>query len=657
MTKIMLVEDDNNLREIYEARLAAEGYEIVAAQDGEAALALAGKEKPDLIISDVMMPKISGFEMLDILRNTDTLRNVKIIMLTALGQAEDSERANHLGADRYLVKSQVTLEDIVNTAHELLEGTAPAPAATANPGPDADSVAEAIEMPAAPVEEAAAQAVVAPEAEVPAAPVALEPVQPVVTEPAAPEVPVASEPVAAPVAPVAEPGSFAVVEPPADEPVAPSADVQPVVPPAPVSEPAAPEIPPAPIDVVIPAPADESGPQLPAPVADTPETPEFAAPAVPAGGGPVISIPVLDDAAAIPDDSTASATDVIPTEEPAAPAADQELHPISGLPVVPETPAADFTSPENFNTFQPTQTPDGAQSNAEETASIQNQIDAFIQQDAEAPAAEPIPVADAAPSAEPAVIPEPPVVEEPLVIEEQPVVEEPVLAEPPVEDTPAAVPEPSAVFSPTLPPAPASDEIATEAPAPAAEPVVEAPDAGPAGSGPIFAMPTSAPAPELEEPAVLDTAPSVDSTAAPVASTDQQVQGDFSEPVPDELTSFEAPVITGPPSAGTAETDDDAQLEAAVHNLEDNTAPEPADDVQSAPQQANNKKVISPIAPPDDQKNIHQLLELEQAKTGAQQAAVVTSEPKPNVDAYNPAVQPSPAPTDDQASDPNSISL
>ncbi|HSH56152.1 MAG TPA: response regulator, partial [Candidatus Limnocylindrales bacterium] len=111
MTKIMLVEDDNNLREIYEARLAAEGFEIVSAQDGEAALALAAKERPDLVISDVMMPKISGFEMLDILRNTQNLRDVKVIMLTALGQTEDSTRAASLGADRYLVKSQVTLED------------------------------------------------------------------------------------------------------------------------------------------------------------------------------------------------------------------------------------------------------------------------------------------------------------------------------------------------------------------------------------------------------------------------------------------------------------------------------------------------------------------------------------------------------------------
>ena len=120
MPKLLLVEDDNNLREIYEARLQAEGYAIVSAKDGEEALVVAKAEKPDLIISDVMMPKISGFEMLDILRNTPELRDTKVIMLTALGQAEDQSRANRLGADRYLVKSQVTLEDIVKVAHELL---------------------------------------------------------------------------------------------------------------------------------------------------------------------------------------------------------------------------------------------------------------------------------------------------------------------------------------------------------------------------------------------------------------------------------------------------------------------------------------------------------------------------------------------------------
>lgn len=123
--KILLVEDDNNLREIYEARLQAEGYEIVSARDGEEALTVAMKEKPDLIISDVMMPKISGFDMLDIIRSTEETKNSKVIMMTALSQAEDKERATKLGADRYLVKSQVTLEDVAKVAREVLESDSP----------------------------------------------------------------------------------------------------------------------------------------------------------------------------------------------------------------------------------------------------------------------------------------------------------------------------------------------------------------------------------------------------------------------------------------------------------------------------------------------------------------------------------------------------
>jgi CheY-like chemotaxis protein len=149
MTKVLLVEDDNNLREIYEARLQAEGYEIAAAQDGEQALVVAKDFKPDLVISDVMMPKISGFEMLDILRNTEGLQNTRVIMLTALSQAEDKTRADSLGADRYLVKSQVTLEDIIKAAHDILgDGGEPAEAASSTPPTAPDSPAPASDAPA-----------------------------------------------------------------------------------------------------------------------------------------------------------------------------------------------------------------------------------------------------------------------------------------------------------------------------------------------------------------------------------------------------------------------------------------------------------------------------------------------------------------------------
>ncbi len=125
----MVVEDDANLREIYSIRITAEGYDVVSAGDGEEALAVAVKEKPDLILSDVMMPKISGFDMLDILRSTPETKDIKVVMMTALSGDDQRLRGERLGADRYLVKSQVGIEDVVNTIHDVLgDKVAQAPA-------------------------------------------------------------------------------------------------------------------------------------------------------------------------------------------------------------------------------------------------------------------------------------------------------------------------------------------------------------------------------------------------------------------------------------------------------------------------------------------------------------------------------------------------
>jgi len=120
MSKILLVEDDLNLGEIYKARLEAEGFQVLVAKDGEEGLMVAKANQPDLLISDVMMPRVSGMEMLEIIKSSANLKNMKVIMLTALNQNTDEERAKDLGADKYLVKSQVTLEDIVSAVHELL---------------------------------------------------------------------------------------------------------------------------------------------------------------------------------------------------------------------------------------------------------------------------------------------------------------------------------------------------------------------------------------------------------------------------------------------------------------------------------------------------------------------------------------------------------
>lgn len=158
MTKILLVEDDKSLREIYGVRLLAEGYDIVSAGDGEEALAMAIKERPALIVSDVMMPKISGFDMLDILRSTTETRDVKVIMMTALSSEDQRQRGEALGADRYLVKSQVGIEDVVRTVHEVL-GDAPEP--TPAPEPAAEPVAAGAPL-AAPTTQQDAPAVTLP---------------------------------------------------------------------------------------------------------------------------------------------------------------------------------------------------------------------------------------------------------------------------------------------------------------------------------------------------------------------------------------------------------------------------------------------------------------------------------------------------------------
>lgn len=229
MTKILLVEDDKSLREIYGVRLKAEGYDIVSAGDGEEALAMAIKEHPGLIVSDVMMPKISGFDMLDILRSTTETKDVKVIMMTALSSDDQRARGEALGADRYLVKSQVGIEDVVRTVHEVLgDGIAP-PAQTPaqmfnSPVPTPTNVATTPVDPQ-PVPVPVPTPVVAnPMADVrPTAPVAPRPVD----QPAP-----APQPVA-PTAPVVEPPAPAPAPEPAPAPVAPEPAPQPSVMPAP----------------------------------------------------------------------------------------------------------------------------------------------------------------------------------------------------------------------------------------------------------------------------------------------------------------------------------------------------------------------------------------------------------------------------------------
>ena len=100
--------------------MSNESYSLNRVTNGEDALAAAIDFQPDLILLDIMMPKVSGFDVLDILKNTPETANIKIVMLTAMGQDSDKKRAMELGADDYLVKSQVLIVDVLDRIKKQL---------------------------------------------------------------------------------------------------------------------------------------------------------------------------------------------------------------------------------------------------------------------------------------------------------------------------------------------------------------------------------------------------------------------------------------------------------------------------------------------------------------------------------------------------------
>ncbi len=118
--KILIVEDNIELSDLYRERLDLEGFEVLIVDNGEKALATALEYLPDLILLDIMMPAINGFDVLDILKTTEKTKNTKVIMLTALSQAQDKTKAAERNADDYLVKSEASLDDILTCIRKHL---------------------------------------------------------------------------------------------------------------------------------------------------------------------------------------------------------------------------------------------------------------------------------------------------------------------------------------------------------------------------------------------------------------------------------------------------------------------------------------------------------------------------------------------------------
>lgn len=119
--KVLIVDDDAFLSGIYATKLELEGFAVVSARDGDEGLRTALKETPDLILLDVLMPKLDGFEVLKRLKADDTTKDIPVIMLTNLGQKEDVEKGLTEGAVDYLIKAHFVPAEAVAKIKKVLK--------------------------------------------------------------------------------------------------------------------------------------------------------------------------------------------------------------------------------------------------------------------------------------------------------------------------------------------------------------------------------------------------------------------------------------------------------------------------------------------------------------------------------------------------------
>lgn len=117
---ILLVDDDLTLREMYSERLKAEGFSVEMAKDGEEALNKATEIKPNIILLDIMMPKINGLDVLKRLKEQDETKDIPVIVLTALIQDREKMESITRGADDYIVKSEMMPGEVIQKVKDLL---------------------------------------------------------------------------------------------------------------------------------------------------------------------------------------------------------------------------------------------------------------------------------------------------------------------------------------------------------------------------------------------------------------------------------------------------------------------------------------------------------------------------------------------------------
>jgi len=119
--KILIIDDDNVLRSMYKQKLISDGYDVSGASDGEEAMDLYNSEDFDLVITDIMLPRMSGNEILKKIMTTEKGKTIPVIAWSNLPKDDDKNQALELGAKEYLEKGKLTLEDVTDTVNKYLK--------------------------------------------------------------------------------------------------------------------------------------------------------------------------------------------------------------------------------------------------------------------------------------------------------------------------------------------------------------------------------------------------------------------------------------------------------------------------------------------------------------------------------------------------------
>ena len=119
-TRILIIEDDTFIMDMYRTKFEMAGYKVLMAEDGNKGIKMIKENKPDIVILDVVMPQMDGFEVLKTIKKDSNLKDIPVILLTNLGQKENIEDGLKLGADDYVIKAHFTPEEVVGKVEKVL---------------------------------------------------------------------------------------------------------------------------------------------------------------------------------------------------------------------------------------------------------------------------------------------------------------------------------------------------------------------------------------------------------------------------------------------------------------------------------------------------------------------------------------------------------